>query len=133
MKLFNKRNNKLNTNYNIEIKKEDFNEKRAIELIEKYQFNYDDIPKREIIQLINDELLKYSNGSSEYLRLLCGYLCCIGEKEDAKLIKKVKYEIDMDVGCMVDSNFIEALENEDKELVNEIKKELKEYYKNYFK
>ena len=35
--------------------------------------------------------------------------------------------------CMVDSNFIEALENEDKELVNEIKKELKEYYKNYFK
>ena len=35
---------------------------------------------------------------------------CIGDSSDAPLIKRSKYEINMDVGCMVDWEWIESLE-----------------------
>lgn len=111
----------------------DYNEKRALDLINRFNFNYTNIPKQRIINLLNEEYNNPHEGSSEYLRLLCGYLCCIGNKEDALLIKKIKYGLDMDTGCMIDSDFIIALEKEDKQLIENIKRQLKEYYQEYFK
>lgn len=42
---------------------------------------------------------------------LCGYLFCIGDVNDMEIIKKAKYSINMDVGCMIDGEWIESLEN----------------------
>lgn len=87
------------------------NEKKAEMLIEKYGFDFNSIPKNEIISLINEEINNYQYGSSsEYIRLLCGYLYCIGDKSDIDLIRKAK-RINMDVGCMIDTEWIESLEN----------------------
>lgn len=55
--------------------------------------------------------MNYQNGSSEYLRFLCGYLFCIGDINDVEIIEKAKYSINMDVGCMIDGEWIESLEN----------------------
>lgn len=48
-------------------------------------------------------------GSAEYIRVLCGYLFCIGNYEDAELIQRAKNNINFDVGCMIDGDWIEAL------------------------
>lgn len=88
------------------------NEQRAAELIKKYVFDFDKIPKSEIINLIEAEIADFQEGSSEYIRLLCGYLYCIGDKSDIPLIKKAKYGINMDVGCMIDQEWIDSLEND---------------------
>ncbi len=87
------------------------NEQRAEQLIKKYGFDFEHIPKQEIIDLIQQELVKFQQGSSEYIRLLCGYLYCIGDASDASLIEKAKYSINMDVGCMIDGEWIESLRN----------------------
>lgn len=87
------------------------NEQRAKLLIRKYGFEFDKIPKSEIIELIEAEIADFQPGSSEYIRLLCGYLYCIGDKSDIPLIKKAKYGINMDVGCMIDQEWIDSLEN----------------------
>lgn len=58
--------------------------------------------------LLQDELLNYQAGSSEYLRMLCGFLFCVGNPEDAELISRVKWGINMDVGCMVDSDWLDS-------------------------
>ncbi|MBP0963736.1 MAG: hypothetical protein J5999_00390 [Oscillospiraceae bacterium] len=85
------------------------NEQRAEQLIKKYGFDFDNISKAEITGLIRDELDNYRHGSSEYLRALCGYLYCIGDKSDIPLLEKVKYGINMDVGCMIDIEWIDSL------------------------
>ncbi|MDE5892738.1 MAG: hypothetical protein K2H45_07450 [Acetatifactor sp.] len=87
------------------------NEQRAERLIEKYGFDFDRIPKGEIIDLIQKEIADYQAGSSEYIRVLCGYLYCIGDISDVPLLEKAKYSINMDVGCMVDGEWIESLKN----------------------
>ncbi|MDE7364461.1 MAG: hypothetical protein K2N27_06200, partial [Ruminococcus sp.] len=76
--------------------------------------------------------------SSEYIRLLCGYLYCIGDKSDIDLIKKAKYNMSMDVGCMIDIEWIESLKNggiEDTEHYvrqrNEIIADFMEYYSDF--
>ena len=116
------------------------NEKRAKEIIEKYGFDFDKIPKDEIRKLIEKEIADYVYGSSEYIRLLCGYLYCIGDKSDIPLLKRAKYDINMDVGCMIDIDWINSLENnglegefipEKKELVSEFVKYYTGFYKNY--
>lgn len=115
------------------------NEKRTEMLIEKYGFDFDSIPKYEIISLINEEIDNYQYGSSsEYIRLLCGYLYCIGDKSDIDLIKKAKYNMSMDVGCMIDIEWIESLKNggiEDTEHYirprNEIIADFMEYYSDF--
>ena len=48
------------------------NEQRAELLVKKYGFDFENIPKEEIIQLIQKEIADYQPGSSEYIRLLCG-------------------------------------------------------------
>lgn len=115
------------------------NEKRAELLIKKYGFDFDSISKNEIISLINEEIDNYQYGSnSEYIRLLCGYLYCIGDKSDIDLIRKSKYSINMDGGCMIDIEWIDSLENggiEDIENYvrsrNEIIADFTEYYYNF--
>lgn len=87
------------------------NEQRAAELIKKYGFDFDKIPKSEIVNLIETEIADFQEGSSEYIRLLCGYLYCIGDESDIPLIKKAKYGINMDVGYMIDQEWIDSLEN----------------------
>ncbi len=114
------------------------NEKRAEMLIKKYKFNFDAIPKNEIINLINEEIENHKyNSSSEYIRLLCGYLYCIGDKSDIDLIRKAK-RINMDVGCMIDAEWIDSLENGGIEDIennvrprNEIIADFTEYYRNF--
>ena len=85
------------------------NEERADNLVKKYGFDFAKISKNEIRGLIEKEIENYQDGSSEYIRVLCGYLFCIGDYEDAELIERAKYNINFDVGCMIDREWIEAL------------------------
>ncbi len=85
------------------------NEDRAENIVKKYGFDFTKIPKAEIKSLIEKEIESFQEGSSEYIRVLCGYLFCIGDYEDAELIERVKYGINFDVGCMIDGAWIEAL------------------------
>ena len=85
------------------------NEERVDAIVKQYGFDFDKISKSEIRDLIEKEIKNYQEGSSEYIRVLCGYLFCIGDYEDAELIERVKYGINFDVGCMIDGEWIEAL------------------------
>lgn len=87
------------------------NGQRAMELIKKYGFDFNYIPKQEIIDLIQKEIAVYQPESSEYIRLLCGYLYCLGDISDVPLLEKAKYNINMDVGCMIDREWIDSLKN----------------------
>lgn len=112
------------------------NLQRAEELVKKYGFDFEKIPKNEIISLLEAEIENYQEGSSEYIRLLCGYLFCIGDKSDIPLIEKAKYSINMDVGCMVDGEWLESLRNggTEEEYVrprNELISDFIEYYKDF--
>lgn len=90
------------------------NEQRAEELMRTYGFDFQTILKDEIIRLIETEIDDFQPGSSEYIRLLCGYLYCIGDKSDAELIRRAKCEINFDVGCMIDTEWIDSLaDNQD--------------------
>ena len=40
-----------------------------------------------------------------------GYLFCLGDISDVPLLEKVKYKIDMDVGTMIDGEWIISLKN----------------------
>lgn len=42
---------------------------------------------------------------------MCGYLYCLGDISDIPLLEKAKYSINMDVGCMIDGEWIESLKN----------------------
>lgn len=110
------------------------NEKRAEELIKRYGFDFKCIPKDEIRKLIEQEIDNFQAGSSEYIRLLCGYLYCIGDVTDVPLLEKAKYGINMDVGCMVDGEWIDSLKNggvEDK-FVNS-RENIIQYFVSYYK
>lgn len=87
------------------------NEERARTLVEKYGFHFEQIPKSEIRELIEAEILDFQPGSAEYIRALCGYLFCIGNKSDVELLQRAKFEINMDVGCMIDEEWIDSLHN----------------------
>ena len=87
------------------------NEERAEKLISERGFDFENISKDYIISLLEEEIANYHEGSSEYIRLLCGYLYCVGDVTDVSLIKQAKYGINMDVGCMVDEEWIDSLEN----------------------
>ncbi|MBR2971024.1 MAG: hypothetical protein IKC48_04445 [Clostridia bacterium] len=90
---------------------EDVNEQRAREILQKYGFDFSKIVKEEIRQLLQSELNCPQPGSAEYIRVLCGYLYCVGDQTDVPLLEKAKYGISMDVGCMIDSEWIESLKN----------------------
>ena len=124
--------------YLIKYNEYDNNVKRAIQLIKKFGFEFEKINKNEIRELISKEINDFQEGSSEYIRLLCAYLYCIGDKSDILLIEKAKYNINFDVGCMIDGEWIESLENngiEDKKREicskEEIVEEIVRYYKSY--
>ena len=113
------------------------NEQRAEALIRKYGFRFDTIPPEEIRRLIQEEIEDYRPGSSEYIRLLCGYLYCIGDRSDVPLLERAKYGINMDVGCMVDGEWIESLKNggQAAEYVRpreEIIRDFAAYYETYY-
>lgn len=108
------------------------NEERAEQLIMKYRFDFEHIPKSEIVELIQKEIDDFQEGSSEYIRLLCGYLYCIGDVSDAPLLKKAKYGINFDVGCMIDGEWIDSLEKNgvaEKDIIAYFVS----YYKSYFR
>ena len=110
------------------------NEQRAEKAIQKYGFDFNNISKSEIISLIENEIVNYQSGSSEYIRLLCGYLYCLGDETDIALIEKAKYRINMDVGCMIDIEWIDSLKGVNNEYVrprNEIIDDFISYYKNF--
>ena len=83
----------------------DNNEKRAEKILKQFGFNFKQEYRNEIRKLLIEEINNHQNGSSEYLRVLCGYLFCIGNPEDVEFIKKAKYGINFDVGCMIDSEW----------------------------
>ena len=123
---------KKNTDFSIMPKTTTNNEDRAERLINKYGFDFDSISKTEIRTLIETELFEFQQGSSEYIRLLCGYLYCIGDETDIDLIKNAKYEINFDVGQMIDGEWIENLENKNPDDRVRLINEFISYYKNYF-
>ena len=113
------------------------NEQRAERLIDELGFDFGNISKSFIISLLESEIADYHEGSSEYIRLLCGYLYCLGDASDIPLLKKAKYGINMDVGCMVDGEWIQSLENGgvsegNVRSRNEIISDFVFYYQNYF-
>ena len=88
-------------------------EELADKLAEELGFDFSQISKVHIIGLIEKEIVEHKNDeSSEYIRLLCGYLFCLGDRSDIPLLKKAKYGINMDVGCMIDGEWIQSLEND---------------------
>ena len=87
------------------------NEQRAEALIFEQGFEFDKIDKNYIRLLIEDEIANFQEGSSEYIRLLCGYLFCLGDESDIELIRKAKKDINFDVGCMIDQEWIDSLAN----------------------
>ena len=115
------------------------NEQRAEKLVQELGFNLDQISKDYIVSLLEDEILNYHEGSSEYVRLLCGYLYCLGDISDVPLLKKAKYGINFDVGCMVDGEWLDSLENGGVEVNlgylvrprDEIIMDIVNYYKNF--
>ena len=88
------------------------NEQRAEALIQEVGFDFDTISKAYIAELLQNEIDHYQKGSSEYIRLLCGYLFCRGDRSDIPLMKRAKYGINMDVGCMIDFDWLSSLEND---------------------
>ena len=96
------------------------NEQRAELLLRKYGFDFDKISPKEITELIQKEIENFQEGSAEYIRVLCGYLYCIGDASNVCLIKKAKYEINFDVQCMIDDEWIESLEKNDQESKKEL-------------
>lgn len=114
------------------------NEERAERLIQELGFDFDSIPKSFIISLLEREVADFQEGSSEYIRLLCGYLYCLGDKSDSELIRRAKYNISFDVGCMIDEEWIKSLENDGvaEENVRDrsaVIDDFVNYYQNYFK
>lgn len=112
------------------------NEQRAEAIIKKYGFDFDKISKEEIRSLIEAEIADFQEGSSEYIRVLCGYLFCIGDESDVPLLEKAKYGINMDVGCMVDGSWVESLKNGGKanEYIDDrttLTEDFVSYYKNF--
>ena len=108
------------------------NEERAKNIVQKYGFDFDKISKQEIRDLIEQEIENFQEGSSEYIRVLCGYLYCIGDCTDVALIKRAKYEINMDVGCMIDGEWIDSLQCNDADgQRKDIIKHFVEYYRYY--
>jgi len=110
------------------------NEQRAEAIIKKYEFIFSEIPKEEIRKLIEKEISNFQEGSSEYIRVLCGYLYCIGDLSDVSLMEKAKYSINMDVGCMIDGEWIDSLKGIKNEYTRpraEIIESFIAYYKNF--
>ena len=115
-------------------------DERAENFIKRFGFYFDKIDKNQIISLINEEFERAVEerkrcfyDSSECLRVLCGYLYCLGDISDVPLLEKVKYGIDMDVGTMIDSEWIDSLENggiEDK--YTRTRKEIIENFVDYY-
>ncbi|BBM57364.1 hypothetical protein JMUB4039_1343 [Leptotrichia trevisanii] len=115
-------------------------DERAENFIKRFGFDFDKIDKNQIIFLINEEFERAVEerkrcfyDSSECLRVLCGYLYCLGDISDVPLLEKVKYGIDMDVGTMIDSEWIDSLENggiEDK--YTRTRKEIIENFVDYY-
>lgn len=77
-------------------------------LIQRFGFDFSMIPKNEIRNLIEQEMANFQEGSSEHIRLLCGYLYCLGDITDVPLLEKVKHGISFDVGCMIDKEWIDS-------------------------
>ena len=99
-----------------------------------YGFDFDNISKADIISLIEKEIADFQSGSSEYIRLLCGYLFCMGDENDAELIEKAKHGINFDVECMIDSEWIDSLKGTNNQFTrprNEIIESFIDYYKNF--
>ena len=93
-------------------------DERAENFIKRFGFDFDKIDKNQIIFLINEEFERAVEerkrcfyDSSECLRVLCGYLFCLGDISDIPLLEKVKYSFDMDVDIAIDFAWIESLKN----------------------
>ena len=116
---------------------------RAEFFIRKLGFDFDKIDKNEIIFLLNKEFERAITergskfyDSSECLRVLCGYLYCLGDISDVPLLEKVKYGIDMDVGTMIDGEWIISLKNNGIEMEEydiQSKQEIIEGFVDYYK
>ncbi len=109
------------------------NEERAEALIRALGFDFAAISKERIQALLQREIEEFQEGSSEYIRLLCGYLFCLGDAADVSLLEKAKYGVNFDVGCMVDGEWIDSLKNggRETELVRP-RKELVQNFVSYY-
>lgn len=109
------------------------NEERAKELVSELGFDFETIDKIRIIRLIENELEDYQDGSSEYIRLLCGYLYCLGDESDVSLLEKAKYNINFDVSCMIDGEWIDSLANRKVDYPVRSREELVRDFIDYYK
>jgi len=113
----------------------DNNEKRAGDFLERFGFSFKEEYRGEIRRLLEVEFSDYQQGSSEYLRVLCGFLFCIGNVDDVELIEKIKLGINMDIGAMIDSEWIESMKGVPGSHIrtrDELLKDYVSYYVKYF-
>jgi len=91
---------------------------RAEYFVKKLGLDFSKINKNDIIHLLNEEFKRAIKeekedsdffDSSECLRVLCGYLYCLGDISDVSLLEKVKYSFDMDVDIAIDFAWISSL------------------------
>ena len=110
----------------------DENEIRAEKILKQYGFDFCNVSRPEIIGLLNEEISNYQEGSSEYLRILCGYIFCIGNIADIELINNAKYSINFDVRCMIDGDWIDSVNWRDSTDRSRLVDEFISYYRHYF-
>ena len=108
-------------------------ETRAEQFVLKYGFDLQTIDKAEIVALLRDEIKNLKENGSDghtYLRVLCGYLFCLGDAEDIPLLSSAKYDVSFDAGCMVDSAWIVSLKHggDRRELIETFVTETKHFF-----
>ena len=108
-------------------------EARAEQFVLKYGFDLTTIDKAEIVALLRDEIKELKEHGSDghiYLRVLCGYLFCLGDAEDIPLLSSAKYDVSFDAGCMVDGAWIDCLKQDGdrRELIEAFMEETKHYF-----
>lgn len=113
------------------------NAEKIKDIIGKYGFDFNSISKQEITSLLEKELDNYLPGNFEYVRLLCGYIYCIGNASDIPLLKRAKYTTHEELTCMIDAEWIYSLINDSENITiygsrNQIMENFVTYYKNFY-
>lgn len=113
-------------------------EEKAEKFLQQYNFDFKEDYRHEIRDLLEKEFDNYDETqSSEFLRVLCGFLFCIGNVDDVALIRKVKYELSFDVENMIDVNWTDGTGMQRNSMAKELwheqlVEEYIAYYKGYF-
>ena len=113
-------------------------ENKARLFFEEFGFNFKVEDRYIVRNLLEHEINNSSkNDEGEFLKVLCGYLFCIGNPEDVDLIKKVKNDLGRDVGLMINRGWTDAEMMKVDSMAKDVmyfglREDYREFYQNYF-